>query len=80
MASIKPCAEEKNNVFFVYDAPMAFQIHFSLTIKAEGWGGGLLSMIEFGKAESACCHDIGGLTLWLLSLFSPFLVSFKVCI
>ena len=33
MAPINPYAEEKNNVLFVYDAPMAFQIHFSLTIK-----------------------------------------------
>ena len=80
MASINPCAEEKNNVLFVYDAPMAFQIHFSLTIKAEGWGGCLLSTIKYGKAESARCHDIDGLTLWLLSLFNLFLVSFKVCI
>ena len=80
MASINPYAEEKEHVLVVYDAPMAFQIHFSLTIKAEGWGGCLLSTIKYGKAESARCHDVGGLTLWLLSLFSLFLVSFKVCI
>ena len=34
MASITPCAEEKEHVLFVYDAPTAFQIHFSFTIKS----------------------------------------------
>ena len=34
MASINPYAEEKEHVLFVYDAPMAFQIHFCFTIKA----------------------------------------------
>ena len=33
MVSITPYAEEKEQVLFIYDAPMAFQIHFSLTIK-----------------------------------------------
>ncbi len=80
MASTNPYAEGKEHILFVYDTPMAFQIHFSLTIKAEGWGGCLLSTIKYGKAESARCHDICGLTLWLLGLFNLFLVSFKVCI
>ena len=34
MASINPYAEEKEHVLFVYDAPMAFQIHFCFTIKS----------------------------------------------
>ena len=32
MASINPYAEEKEHFLFAYDAPMAFQIHFCLTI------------------------------------------------
>ena len=32
MASINPYAEEKSHVLHVYDAPMAFQIHFCFTI------------------------------------------------
>jgi len=32
MASINPYAEGKEHILFVYDAPMAFQIHFCLTI------------------------------------------------
>ena len=35
MASITPYAEEKEYVLFVYDAPMAFQIHFCLAITAQ---------------------------------------------
>ena len=80
MASTNPYAEGKERILFVYDTAMAFHIHFCLTIKTEGWGGCLLSTIEYGKAESACCHDINGLTLWFLNLFNLFLVSFKVCI
>ena len=34
MASTNPYAEEKGHFLFAYDAPMAFQIHFCLTIKA----------------------------------------------
>ena len=34
MASIHPYAEEKEHFLFAYDAPMVFQIHFCLTIKA----------------------------------------------
>lgn len=32
MASINPYAGEKEHVLFVYDASIAFQIHFCLTI------------------------------------------------
>ena len=32
MASINPYAEGKKHILFVYDTPMAFQIHFCLTI------------------------------------------------
>ena len=35
MASINPYAEEKEHVLFVYDAPIAFQIHFCFTITAQ---------------------------------------------
>ena len=34
MASTNPYAEGKKAFLFAYDAPMAFQIHFCLTIKA----------------------------------------------
>ena len=32
MASINPYAEGKEHILFVYGTPMAFQIHFCLTI------------------------------------------------
>jgi len=32
MASTNPYAEGKEHLLFVYDTPMAFQIHFCLTI------------------------------------------------
>ena len=32
MTSINPYAEGKEHILFVYDTPMAFQIHFCLTI------------------------------------------------
>ncbi len=35
MASINPYAEGKDHILFVYDTPMAFQIHFCLTIKVK---------------------------------------------
>ena len=35
MASITPYTEEKEHVLFVYDAAMAFQIHFCFTITAQ---------------------------------------------
>ncbi len=39
MASINPYAEEKSHVLHVYDAPMAFQIHFCFTINEVYYGG-----------------------------------------
>ena len=39
MASIKPSAQEKSHVLHVYDAPMAFQIHFCFTINEVYYGG-----------------------------------------
>ena len=35
MVSITPYAEEKEQVLFIYDAAMAFQIHFCFTITAQ---------------------------------------------
>ena len=35
MASITPYAEGKEHILFVYDTPMAFQIHFCLTINGK---------------------------------------------
>jgi len=39
MASITTYLEEKNHVLFVYDAPMASQIHFCFTINEVYYGG-----------------------------------------
>ena len=53
MASTNPYAEEKTHVLFVYDAPMAFQIHFCLTINMS-----LISLLIIHLARVAFSHII----------------------